>query len=378
MVILVVATRDGQLEGIAAYGAGVSVVSIAGVVIGGGTTLTFVNGDLDTQRSVRQWRIRVIAPLLVVVGLLATAAYGGLTTIAPADVALGSAAAAINNLSEIESGFLKRRLRTPHITSADIVSRALGIAVMVAGGSFAMTMACVAAVRYGILTLFSLDDPSRRVQLTRPLRAHMNRALRPELAGVSVLYAVLDRLPFLVAPIAVPPTSAGSIAALFNAQQAVAGVLVTGAQTTMAARAESSSHVGWANRFEALTIGAGAATGGLGLWQSEVLLKFLHVDAVPGIHLSWAILCITIPIGVAGRVLLFRAIARGAERHAFFGIAAGASAAFIAAIAAVLVQDELPILAAIGLSGELVTFLVLLALRLGPPKANCRPLVDCR
>lgn len=360
LLIVVVATRDGQLASIAGYGAGVSAVVVAAVVIGGGTTLTFVNGDLEMQRAVRAWRIRVIVPILAAVGALTTVVYAVAAGLNPLDVGLGCVAAAVNNLSEIEGGYLKRKLRTPAITVADLVSRLAGLVVVLLGGIFSLAMATLSVLRLGALAIAGRDDPSRARMGSVAFGSTVRRAVRPKVAGLSVQLALLDRLPYVVAPFATTPLVAGTIAALLNAQQAVSGVLVSGAQTTMAARAESRTNLSWTGRFEAMTILAACVAGLCGYLLQDVILTLLHLGEDPAIASAWSLLCVTIPVGIGARVLLFRRLAERRDASALLGVSLGFVSALIMSLVALIVANDVILIAAIGLAGETVSLLIML------------------
>jgi hypothetical protein len=141
-------------------------------------------------------------------------------------------------------------------------------------------------------------------------------AYEAKLTSLSVLYAVSDRVGALTAPIISPVPVAGGFVAVLSAQQSASGVLMTGLQTTLAARSQQRSQLGWANRLDLLFVAAGLmAAAAMIVWQ-EPLVDFLRLDAESELQAYWVPIALLIPASLASRVFEFRCLTTNATKRA--------------------------------------------------------------
>lgn len=329
MLIVLIASRQEQFGAIASYSVGLSTGAIASVAVGGGTTLAFTRGSIVTQSFVRHWRKTVVLPVLFVVAVVATVTYSATTELEPVAILLGASTAIFNNLSEIEAAYLRRKLKTPSMLAADFASKSLGLLIVSFGLSFAWAMATAALLRLVFLFQLAFDDPSRRIKKDLDQKALFRTALKPGLFGTSILFASIDRFIFIIIPFTTDPTTAGQIAVLLSAQQALSGALSNGLMTVMAARSESKRDHTWARKFEAFTVVLSVAFAALGICLSELMFEILNVPYRGEIVLCWNLLCFVVPAAVCCRLVQYRLIGSHKEFVAFWSLFAGFSVQII-------------------------------------------------
>jgi hypothetical protein len=318
LLTLGAATRQGELATIAAYSVGVSVVAFAATLLGGGTSLAFLTGDLTTQKAVRNVRIRLVLPGVTIGIIILAVVYGFITPLSTVTVILGGATALFNNLSEIEVGFLKRELRTPPIMAADLAVKPLALVFVLGGGSFAVAMVGAAMIRLLLLFIFSRRDPSRIRPFDVSLRTSIARAYDTSLMSMTFLYVYIDRATFLAAPLVMSVTTNGGFAATLSAEQALSAVLVSGLQTSLAVRSQKSGQPAkrWVIKFEVATIAVAILVAALGVIFREQGLQILNLPQTATALTCWVLIWLTLPFGVASRFLQFQSLAAKTHRRA--------------------------------------------------------------
>lgn len=244
LLILVEATRRGLLPDIAGYAAGASVGALVAAVAGSGTSLAYVTGNEIAQRSVRRVRHQVVAPSMTLVVIGAGILYYMSTGLQVASVLCGGFTVVLNNLAELESASLERKLETPRLLIASVFSKSFGLAFILLGGGFSVAMLASSAVNFVVLR-----KPRRGARFQKgeslTLLASLRTAYAPSLMSFSVLGVVVNRAVLIVAPFVLTLEEAGALSLLISAQQSIAAVLISGLYTLMAAHAELGVQEKW-------------------------------------------------------------------------------------------------------------------------------------
>lgn len=331
--VLIIATRQGQFSSIAAFGAGAGVAAIVSVVVGGGTTLAYTTGTIPRQRAVRVVRSVIVLPavtLAIGIAVVAYSVWGYLDALA---VMAGGLSTLASVGAELDASYLRRRLRTGRLFTADVLNRLLAFGLIVLGVPFAFAMLGGALSRALLLRLFTRSDPSR----TRELRIDkpaLALAYEAKMTSLSVLYSACDRIGALAAPVVMPVSVAGGFVAVLSAQQNVSGVLLTGLQTTLAARSQQRKRLNWANHLDLLFVGGGLMVAAVMIAAQEPLVRFLGLDGASQPGLYWIALALLIPASLTSRLFEFRFLSSTASHKA---VAARSIAALVALGAAALV-----------------------------------------
>lgn len=361
VLILVEATRRGQLPDIGGYTAGASIGALVSAVAGSGTSLAYLTGDATVQRGVRRVRHLVVAPAMLVSVLAASFLYDFTTQLTLAPILLGGLSVVLNNLAELDSASLERRLETPKLLIASGVSRSIGFVSLIAGLSFSGAMFVSSLSAYAMLRLFARPYTVTAGKPPR-LGVSFKYAYAPSLMGLSVLGIVGTRAVLVVAPFFMSAEHSGALSSLVSAQQNVTAVLISALYTVMAAHSEAGSVQAWMHKVASRTtllsgfVAVGAALG------APIVVSILSLGAVPDAGLWWILLGLAVLPYVYNRKSQYAFLGGGERSKAvlLLGVNAGCTLV-VCGIAAGLKSTTL--LAATFLISEAVTAFTLGVIR---------------
>lgn len=359
--VLVIALRRDQFSSIASFGAGAGVAALVSVAVGGGTTFAYTTGAEERQHAVRVVRNVVVIPSLVAATSIATVLYDAIGDLNPIGVAAGGLATAASVGAELDSCYLRRNLRTGQLFAADLLNRAVAFTAIALATSFALAMLAGAVARASLLWILTRSDPSRTGR-RRISKKALALAYEVKLTGLSIMYSICDRVGALTAPAVAPLPVAAGFVAMLSAQQNISGVLVTGLQTTLAARSQQRMQLLWANRLDAVLVLAGVVTAAGMIAFEEQLGDALGLGGQSDAADYWVAIAILIPASLASRLFEFRFLTTGQTRNALVARTAAVTVAVGAAIAA-LVNAELSLLAFGLLAAEAASVISSLVLR---------------
>lgn len=318
MVVLVVATRQGQLPDIAGYTAGASMGALVSAVAGSGTSLAYVTGDSVTRRGVRRVRHIIVAPAMVASVGAASLAYGLTTELTLMPILFGGFAVVLNNLAELDSASIERKLQIWRLLIVTVASRSVGLAAVLGGVFFSGAMLLSSVTAYlllrGLARAYTSEE--KRSGGTPRLGASLKVAYDPSLVALSVAGIVIMRGPLIVAPFIMPAASAGALSALISAQQSLAAVLISGLYTIMAARAEAGSTQRWMQKMGSVTVCASALLAGIGAFAAPIVVAILSLQEVLNAGRWWALLSLAILPYVHNRSIQYRLLGEGRRRNA--------------------------------------------------------------
>lgn len=309
LVALILATRQGQLEEIASYAAGAAVASIASVLAGGGTTLAYTTGGDPQRRAVRLVRIRIVLPIVAAAVAAAAFVYGHIGSLDPRSVTFGGASVLISVGAELDASFLRRHIRTTSLLASDLGSRCVILAIVSVQTNFAIAMFAGAVLRSTALRYFANSDHTRR-EMPRLDRSSLALAYEFKKTGLSILYSLNDRLGVLIVPALATVPVAGGFAATTSAQQSASGTLMTGLQTTLAARSHKRVNLGWANKIDLVLIATAFSFALVAILAQETVWSILALDATSMPVEYWIPSMLMVPASMISRVLEFRLLAQ--------------------------------------------------------------------
>jgi len=339
MLILVESTRRGQLPDIAAYSAGTSVGAVASALVGSGTSLAYVTGDPEVQSGVRRVRQLVVAPIMFLAVLAASLVYIRTTELAALSILMGGASAVLNNLAELDSASLERKLDTPRLLVGSVMSRVFGLVMVLSGASFSSAMLGCALLMYAAYRLFA--RPHTRPDNSRPrLVDALRMAYSPSLVGQSVVGIVVMRATLVVAPFIMPATHAGALSSLISVQQAVTGVLVAALYTVMAAHSEAREELGWMRRVASWTLFSSAIVGLGAALSAPLVLGVLRLGDIPGAALWWVVLSLAVFPYVVVRRFQYRALGAGKRVSSLIVMGFNASLTLLVVVIAVTLRSS--------------------------------------
>jgi len=293
------AAHAGMLPDIAGYSAGVGVVAVAAVLAAGGTTLTFVTGSDEARHAVRRVRTRITVPILVAAALAGAAFYGETSDVSPWSVLLGGITVAATNLVEIESAVLQAHEQILRWAFVVLVSRGTVVCLILAGVGFSVAMAVGA-----VATLFGAYLFARRFATRKPpgqgsLRRAMRTAYKPSLATVAMLDVFINRSPYVIAPLVLPTATAGAIAVMFNTQQGLGGLALSGLYTSMTIRSQERTDPGAQARMQVLErrlLAVAIALATASIAATPLIVSMLNLNALPWTDTAWVLLALAIPL----------------------------------------------------------------------------------
>lgn len=300
--ILLVATQKSLFADIAAYSAGASIGALVSGIAGSGTSLAYVTGDAQSQFAVRRVRYAIVAPAMVASAFAAGFVYSGVSDLHLLSVVAGGLAVSFNNLGELGSAMLERKLATPQMFFATLVSRGAGLIAIILGSSFSGAMLFSSFFSFILLTKFAKPHERRREHKISIL-ASIRLAYSPSLMSISVIGIVIGRLVLLVVPFLLPAAEAGAVASLISAQQAITGVLISGLYTLMAARSEAGRPQDWMRRVARLTLIFALIITVLSALATPLVVRLLNLTSFGGAHGWWVVLSLAIfPFVIVRRV----------------------------------------------------------------------------
>jgi hypothetical protein len=353
LATLSIAIRSGQSPALVAYGVGISIGGILSVLFAAGSTLAFITGNLHAQAAARSLRVRVVIPCSVVATIAAGYIYSALTGVSTLGILLGGAIAILNASSELEVSYLRRKLRTDIILWIEVSSRLIGLLFVLSTIYFPLALTLSAFIRYLLLYFSAADDLSRKMSRSIGLNIAFRDSIRLPLLASSLLYVFLDRISFIVFPLFATETLAGYFVAIMSGQQAIAGALASGLQTTMASRSEGRAQKpeipveNWYLRFELLIVAISVLLTASGLLLYNWLISILGIPVGPDVELIWALVLIAMPFGTAARAVQYTLLSTGGSLKALTSISAGVFALIAVLAIAVFVQEW--VLVAVGL-----------------------------
>lgn len=306
---LLIAVHQNQLAAIAGYGAGLSVGALFATIAGGGTTLVYLKGEIQDQNAVRQVRVKILAPGVLIAACGATAVYGLTSELRPQDVFIGAIIALLNNLAEIEAAHLKRTLKTPTLSMVDIGGKIVGLILVLIGMSFPIALLIGALTRQGLLQWFTRKDPSRRGALKNPLRPALRLAYERRMLALTMSYIVIDRLGVMIVPFVTDAWNAGIFTTLVSLTQAFSGLIVSGLNTALAVRRSGRASQKTLRVFETLMVGLAFAVPVILIVATGTMLQIIGIEPTTQAKFLYWALVVAVPIGVINRLFHFRAIA---------------------------------------------------------------------
>lgn len=361
VLILVEATRRGQLPDIAAYTAGASIGAIVAAIAGSGTSLAYVTGDSFAQSGVRRVRHLLVAPAMFVSVLGASFLYETSTELDLIPILIGGLSVVLNNLSELDAASLERRLETPKLLLSSVVSRTIGLLSLIAGAEFSVAMLTSSLAAFFILRIFAraYTVTTERVP---GLFESVKQAYAPSLMGLSVLGIVVNRAALVVAPFVMSAGHAGALSALISGQQSMTAVLISGLYTVMAARSEVGAIQGWMRKVASRTLFVAGASAILAAASAPLVVIILHLEGIPGASAWWIFLGLAIFPYVYNRKIEYAFLGDGKRWRALQLLSMNSGFALIACgIAAVLRSPT--VLAAVSLISETLTVFGLVVIR---------------
>lgn len=341
--VLTVATRQAQFTSIASFGAGAGVAALASVAVGGGTTLAYTTGAIERQRAVRVVRNMIVLPVILIATAVAVAVYSGVGRLDPFGVIAGGLSISANVSAELDSSYLRRRIKTGQLFIVDVLNRGIAFGAIILGVQFAYAMMAGALSRALLLRVLTKADPSRESGY-RLSRIVFTLAYEAKLTTLSILYSVCDRVGALAAPAAAPIPIAGGFMAVLSAQQSGSGVLMSGVQATLAARSQLREKLRWADLLDVLFVLAGLAGAVIVIVARNPLIGFLGLEAASDPDEYWIAVALLIPASIASRVIDFRFLAVGETLKAVITRAIASCVAVSAAIAA-MATSQIAVLA---------------------------------
>ncbi len=343
LAVLTAATRQGQFTSIASFGAGAAVAALTSVAVGGGTTLAYTTGSTERQRAVRAIRRAIVLPAILTATAGAMVIYTAFGDLDPLGVLAGGISTSAGVSAELDASFLRRHLKTGQLISVSILNRGIALAAIILGMNFAFAMLAGAVSRALFLSVLTRNDQSRDAGF-RINKSIMSLAYEPNLTGLSILYSVCDRVGALVAPATATIPIAGGFVAVLSAQQNASGVLMSGLQTTLAARSQQRSILKWASRLDLVFVLAALAGASLMIAAEERLITILALETSSEPGKYWGALAMLIPASIASRVFDFHFIASGMPRNALASRAVATIVALSAAGVA-LIGSQIAVLA---------------------------------
>lgn len=303
---MILASRRGLFVDIASYSSGAATTAIAAVIFGGGTTLNYITGSDAARAAVARIRLTFVLPSLLaatLLGTLLTALSGHLSLIG---VFLGGLFVTFNNLSELASADLQRKLRTKAILAGTILGRALTVLVVALGERFSVGAALGAVVTCLTLFIFAHSD-----QPQRESRGSFTQDLKGAYTGRTVSLALADaahmKAPFLAAPMVLREgQAAGQYSTLLSAQQSLVTVVLAPLYSAMANASASGRQV-WARRLEGGALLLAIAGSGLAIVLGPWLMGLLGIPAGRGSW--WTLFMLAIPVTVLNRTRQYQLMA---------------------------------------------------------------------
>lgn len=360
LAVLTAATRQGQFTSIASFGAGAAVAALTSVAVGGGTTLAYTTGTTERQRAVRAIRRAIVLPAILIATAGAMAIYSALGDLDPLGVLAGGISTSAGVSAELDASFLRRHLKTGQLISISILNRGIALAAILLGMNFAFAMLAGAVSRALLLSVLTRGDQSRDAGF-HINRSIMSLAYEPNLTGLSILYSVCDRVGALVAPAAATIPVAGGFVAVLSAQQNASAVLMSGLQTTLAARSQQRSVLKWANRLDLVFVFAALAGASLMIVAQDPLIAILALETSSEPGRYWNALAMLIPASIVSRVFDFHFLASGKARNALVSRAVATIVA-VSAAGFALFSSQLAVLASGLLVAEIASILTSLSL----------------
>lgn len=368
--VLTVATRQGQFISIASFGAGAGVAALTSVAVGGGTTLAYTTGTTERQHAVRVVRNTIVMPAILAATVGGVVLYSALGTLDPLGVFAGGLSTSASVSAELDASFLRRHLKTGQLLGVDILNRVIALGVILLGIPFAFAMLAGAVSRALLLRVLTRSDKSREAGFMIN-RYVLTLAYEAKLTSLSILYSVCDRVGALAAPVTAPVPVAGGFMAVLSAQQNASGVLMSGLQTTLAARSQLRSRLKWANHMDVLLVVVGLTVAALMIAGQDLLTGFLALETASDPGKYWIAVALVIPASIASRAFDFHFLANDEVRNALLSRALATIVAVSAAVTAVIVS-QIAVLANGLLLAETASILASLSLLVGQHVRNRR------
>lgn len=313
---VVVAARQAQFADIAAYAAGLSIAAMLSAVLGGGTSLVYATGSAEERHAVRLVRWRLVAPMMVVATLAASAIYGfavpGLPLLA---IALGGLSVVMQNLAALDAATLQRDRRIGQWAYATAASRLVSLALVGLGASYSIGMV-VGGLGLLIVCRLMTGHSSSLHHAPVRMRAALRSAYHPHLTTIAILEVAALYTPFILAPLAADAATAGAFSTLVSSQQTLTSLLVMGLFTIMTVRSGSRISHGAldAERSESILAFLAVPVAILGICGSTFVIRLLNLEGTDGLQLVWIIRMIAIVPIVWNRRATYRYISNGLHR----------------------------------------------------------------
>jgi len=202
-------------------------------------------------------------------------------------------AVVFNNLAELDSASLERKLKTPRLLMASVLSRSIGLVCILAGLPFSGAMLVSAVVAYAMLRIFArpytvyAGEPAR-------LGASLRSTYAPSLMTVSVLGMVVNRAVLVTAPFLITAEQSGALSSLISGQQSATAVFSSGLYTMMTTRAESGPVQGWMRTVVKRTLLSSAAVSIMAAFAAPIVVALLKFNAFPDAAAWWVLLGLAI------------------------------------------------------------------------------------
>jgi O-antigen/teichoic acid export membrane protein len=315
--LLALCAAFGQTGEIAAYTVMTSALAFVSIVAGGGSALLYVNGTDEQRGLVRSQWILVVVPAVLVGSLVAGEfyrhrGYGAVALAASGVIVLG------NNLAQLQIADFNRRMR--FLASAVLMcgSKAVSLLLVLVGVKLTVSLAVVGLVQLAVAEAVLGKDGSlrgihaRQLSLRSAIIAyHTNR----HLFGFAVGDLYVARLTTLVLSVVISPALMGSFGTVVTAYQGIGGVVQSGLQVPMVARARSRLGIEYARHSTGfsvavalvLSVPAAATVAALAPWITGQVLKLPHPESA-----GWlALFMLALPFMAVSRAFMLNQVGDG-------------------------------------------------------------------
>jgi O-antigen/teichoic acid export membrane protein len=366
---LLIVARQGRITEIGNYTAGTVSLAIVAVALSAGTNVRVWIGEPAERLAALKWRLRVVAPTLLVFGALLTPIFGKLG-FNQAQFFAAALSIFVNNLIELHNVSLRRQVRFGLFSATALITKAAAVAAIGAGVTLSFAVLGASLVQLGWLEIS--NEPAER--LTTALRSrkparHVARSWDTSgttLAVFTIAEYAGNRFDSLIISLTYGPTTTGLYGATYSVFLATIDSIVAVANVTVSLERHNAPHRlaarQAARRTRALAI-ALAVVAGIALYAAAGdITRFLfgHQEAAATNWLRVLALAV-LPYTIA-RTQIFKMLAKRRPVSAMISLA---PSVFISSLLmAILIPLIGPIMGTVlTLSQELAAAAIALSLR---------------
>jgi O-antigen/teichoic acid export membrane protein len=350
--MLALSAASGQVDEIAAYTVVTSALAIVLIVVGGGSTLLYLNGTEDERSLVRsQWTL-VVLPSLLLGAVAVSAFYVWWRGYSPTALAAAGVVVFGNGLAQLQTADFSRQMRFLAGASLLCGSKATSLLMVVFGVPLTVALATAGLAQFLVGEVMLGRQGSLRLEHVRRLSGRSAVAAYRSggsLFGYAVGEQYVARLGTVVLSLVATRAVMGSFGTVVTAYQAIGGVVQSALQVPMVARARSRLGIESANhpaRFSVAvalvcSVPMAAVVAGLSPWLTGALLSLPHRQSA-----GWlALFMLALPFMAVTRALMFDWIGDGHYRRATYAVG------LLAAVLTVTVAVGVPWFGPIGAAG---------------------------